>query len=114
MHCLETIRKINNPTVTINVVLNVGDKEPKDQLALTVSLLRLINYRVETGERDGIKERVVVARIPSSTKLQRLEDVTVALRQEAIAVKTSNGGYLVCNPTMNVDISFDSEFFIEF
>jgi len=116
MYDLETMKKMNgtNESVTINVGLNVGNTEPEYQLGMTVGLLRLKNYKITEGEWDGIKERVVVAEMPANFEMRKLIDATVALRQDAIAVKTKNSGYLVTNPTREVDISYDSNFFIDF
>ena len=94
----------------LNIGLNVGNKEPHDQYLSTLRLFNHSRTKVVYGEWDGIKERTLVLEIPDINKAD-LKHACVMLRQECIAVKTHNGGYLVMNPHSKESYEFNEEFF---
>lgn len=100
---------------TLNIGLNVGDTEPAYQLKRTLDLVNPIEYKIVTGEYDGIKERTVVCTIEDSTSIDKIINTCILLQQDCIAVKPDNHkGFLVCHPKRDVPFSFDSEYFIPF
>lgn len=118
--CLESVKRVieservNSETLTtLNIGLNVGDKEPKTQFLRTLDLIRPIDFKVVMGEYDGVKERTVVCTIPNDTSIDKIINTCILLQQDCIAVKPFNHkGFLVCHPNRDIDFSFDAQYFI--
>lgn len=81
-------------TYLLSIGLNVGPREPIDQLSATLSTVRAVcgpAYAVAMGksEWNGVPERFVHVRVPLATRRRAFHDarlLAVALRQESVAV----------------------------
>lgn len=106
--------------VVLNIGLNVGAEEPKQQLSRTlISLLgyfALTNVRVEEeGIYKGSEERTLVAYFDSSSEETLIQALTYwcgDLKQEAIAYKVNGVGAIAFNPNYTGEkFPFDQKYF---
>lgn len=97
----------------INIGLNVGNTEPKDQLEKTLNLLKpfLVSYEITTGEWQGNIERTVVAVIDNITPVERLSEIADMLNQEVISVMVDNEGFMIHSPKAKESYEFDKQYF---
>ena len=108
--------------VVVNIGLNIGNEEPKQQLSRTLTTLlgrfALTSLRVEeVGVYKGKEERTLVAYFETSSLenlIEGLVDACHSLNQEAIAYKLEGVGAVVFNPRYEGEqFPFDQQFFID-
>lgn len=109
--------------VVVNIGLNIGAEEPKQQLSRT--LTSLLGYyaldKVRTDEEGvykGSGERTLIACFEASclgTLKEALEYLCSDLKQECIACKVNGVGAIVFNTNYEGErFEFNEEYFINF
>lgn len=103
------IAPVKTRQTIINIGLNVNNKEPKNQLKKTLSLLNgLVNYRIESGNYNGVKERTLVAVVDKKNDYISLCSL---LQQDCISTSEE---ILYYNPLFTgTEQEFNSELFIQ-
>lgn len=109
-------------TATLNIGLNVKEKEDVKQLNKTISLVAqheiIFNLKVVKSTGDWGKERTLVIEIENSMGedyfRDLLKELCRQLNQDAIAYKTSQGkGGLVYNADYEGEVyEFNEEYFV--
>lgn len=108
--------------VVLNIGLNVGTEEPKQQLSRTLTCLlgyfALTSVRVEeVGIYKGSEERALVGYFETSSEENLVEALVYwckDLKQEAIAYKLNGVGAIAFNPNYTGEkFPFDQQFFID-
>jgi len=98
--------------MTVNIGLNVGSKEPSDQLEKTLKALPFLYHELHEGEFEGIKERTVVGIIDGNIDIKLLTEACKTLNQVCIAVKVATVGFMIHHPDTDESYSFEEKYFI--
>lgn len=101
--------------IEFNIGLNVGNKEPADQLQNTIAVTRPLYYYIKLGEWEGVTERVVVG--VSNIEMDNLESTLKSwckeLNQNAIPYRGFGRKGIIFNDNYKgTHYEFDDNLFV--